>query len=405
MNTAEFFNELLGLTDGWVVSDIHCVEDDIVIDVECRARRFEIDGEAYSSIYDFAPVRMWRHLDTLQYKTFIRCRLPRVKTKQGNVKTIDPPWSRSHQRHTCLFECWAIQTLSMTRNQTKTAEFLRVGFNVVNSIIHSSVQRGLKRRDAEHRQYRRVSIDEKSFRRGHSYISVLSDPDTGNIIDAAEGRSAQSCENLIENGLPGDTKRAVERICVDMWRPYISTSQTMMPHAALTHDRFHLVKHLNAAIDAVRRREMKTNGEELKHSRYALLKNKENRTEKQQEIFDAIRAGNYRVGKAWEVKENFRSLFRTPPQYAPSLFEMWAKDSAATGIKEINKVVDMFRTHAKGVISSLSNTLTNAMAERLNGKIQQLKGIARGYRTFANFRSAILFFYGGLDLYPSLNSG
>jgi transposase len=75
-------------------------------------------------------------------------------------------------------------------------------------------------------------------------------------------------------------------------------------------------------------------------------------------------------------------------------------DATQRKIKEIDKVVEMFNNHISGVINALLTNLTNAMAERLNGKIQELKTVARGYRTFTNFRSAILFFNGGLDLYP-----
>jgi len=76
-------------------------------------------------------------------------------------------------------------------------------------------------------------------------------------------------------------------------------------------------------------------------------------------------------------------------------------DATQRKIKEINKVVKMFNNHISGMINALLLTnLTNAMAEPLNGKIRELKTVARGYRTFANFRSAKLFFNGGLDLYP-----
>ena len=71
-------------------------------------------------------------------------------------------------------------------------------------------------------------------------------------------------------------------------------------------------------------------------------------------------------------------------------------------IKEMVKVAKMFNAHLKGVCNALVEGFSNAMAERLNGKIQEIKATARGYRTFKNFRSAILFFHGGLDLYPQI---
>ena len=60
----------------------------------------------------------------------------------------------------------------------------------------------------------------------------------------------------------------------------------------------------------------------------------------------------------------------------------------------------MFNNHIRGVINALTTSFSNAMAERLNGKIQEIKTAGRGYRTFQNFRNAILFFHGGLNLYP-----
>ncbi|MBA5248047.1 MAG: transposase, partial [Gammaproteobacteria bacterium] len=82
------------------------------------------------------------------------------------------------------------------------------------------------------------------------------------------------------------------------------------------------------------------------------------------------------------------------------LFDAWTKASLALKIETISKVVDMFGRHFKGVVYALASKFSNAMAERLNGKIQILKSVGRGYRTFDKFRSAILFFYGGLDVYP-----
>ncbi len=78
----------------------------------------------------------------------------------------------------------------------------------------------------------------------------------------------------------------------------------------------------------------------------------------------------------------------------------WIRNSTSKQIKEVTKVVTMFEKHLSGVINALITEYSNAMAERLNGKIQELKSIGKGYRTFKNFRSAILFFNGGLNLYP-----
>jgi transposase len=152
------------------------------------------------------------------------------------------------------------------------------------------------------------------------------------------------------------------------------------------------------AINQVRRREVKHH-EELKNTRFALLKNPENFTEKHGIKYEAIADANYEVSKAWQVRENFKDLFSCGKLIAWTLNNKWTADSKRKNKKEIDKVVETFNNHISGVVNALIMNLSNAMAEQLNGKIQELKTVGKGYRTFANFRSAILFFYGGLDLY------
>jgi len=139
-------------------------------------------------------------------------------------------------------------------------------------------------------------------------------------------------------------------------------------------------------------------------SRYAILKNEENLTEKQREKFEMIKSANFEVSKAWHIKENFKELFEfyNEEKEAECLLVNWAHDSFMHGIREVNKVVMMFLSHAKGVVNALISNLNNAMAERLNGKIQEVKLVGRGYRIFENLRNAMLFFHGGLDVYPQI---
>ena len=115
--------------------------------------------------------------------------------------------------------------------------------------------------------------------------------------------------------------------------------------------------------------------------------------------FDAIRNANFEVSKAWQVRENFKDIFSSNKQNGLSIFTFWVVDAINQKVNEVTKVVKMFTKHISGVVNALIMTQSNAMAERLNGKIQELKTVGRGYRTFNNFRSAILFFNGGLDLY------
>jgi transposase len=337
-------------------------------------------------IYDHRTNRRWRHLDTLQFKTHINCSVPRVKSSKG-VKTIKVPWAENYERHTYLFERLTIDLLQATKNQTQTSKLLRCGFNIVNRIIHGSVERGMARR-SQKTSFTNLSIDEKSFKKGHQYVTVVSIPSTGCVIDVCEGRDKDSTKELLENIVAPEYRDEVETISMDMWKAYQSSVAEVLPKTKIkiVHDRFHLIKYLNDAIDKVRRREVKHH-DDLKNSRFALLKNKENLTEKQQIIFDHIQSSNYQVSKAWQTRENFRDIFgSSSTAEALSLFIKWGASVLKTNIKEVIKVAKIFNNHLEGVCNAMVERFSNAMAERLNGKIQEVKAVGRGYRTFKNFR-------------------
>lgn len=398
MVTELFFENLLNLGQDWKVEKIkHDTESDEV-DIFVKwvgAGSLKTDEK----IYDYRKVRRWRHLDILQYKTFISARIPRVKDSTGKVKSLDVPWAGNMGRHTFLFEKCVIDLLLACKNQTKVAQLMRCGFNVVNRIIHLSSQRGVERRDKEI-LYKQLSIDEKSFQKGHKYVSVLSSPDEGFVIDVCNGRKKEDCTKMLEENLSEKQRLHVKNISMDMWKAFISSAKEVLPKTKIVHDRFHLIKYLNDAVDKVRRREVKDN-EALKNSKYALLKNQENLTQAQFWKFDEIIKINFEVSRAWRLKECFKDLFGCDNyEQAFKRYSDWSSFCDWENIKEIMKVVDMFNRNLTGVCNALVEKISNGMAERLNGKIQEIKTHAKGYRKFENFKSAILFFHGGLDLYP-----
>jgi transposase len=264
--------------------------------------------------------------------------------------------------------------------------------------MHKSVERGLTRRTGNE-EYYYLSIDEKAVKKGHKYISILSDELTGIVIEVVGGRDMKSTEKLC-NSLNDRQREEAKTICTDMWKPFIWGAKTFFPNAKNCHDNFHLVSYLNKAVDKVRRREVKKNAE-LKDTKYIFLKDKANFTEKQRLKFEAIKNTNYETSRAWQVKENFRDIqFRQDRKEAFDMYHWWRQDALNANIKEITEVVEMFDRHKIGIINAIETGANNARAERLNGSIQEIKTRGRGYRNTENFRIAILFFHGDLDLIP-----
>ncbi len=177
----------------------------------------------------------------------------------------------------------------------------------------------------------------------------------------------------MERILPKHMRDRIETIPSDMWKAFLKLAENLLPDARLVHDRFHLIKILNKALNNLRRQEAKSHPETLKSSRYALLKNPENRTEKQEETFQMIMDANLKVGVLWQQRENFKAIFRcSSPAEAMTCLKLWLASVRKTGIEQAIKVADTFEERIHGVCNALWCEQSNAKAERMNGKIQVL---------------------------------
>jgi transposase len=401
----DFFNLILDFGDEWVVDSVETDHKgkEVILELKYETGGYYEDPETMVPVklYDHSKMRKWRHIDILEYKCYVKGRVPRIKCADGKVKQVALNWADNFGRHTYHFETKAIKLLQATKNQTKTAEFLNCGFRLVNRVMHACTVRGMARRNLDKMTFEHVGLDEKAFKSGHNYVTVLTHSQTGVVLDVCEGRDEVSVNCLLTEIFTKKQRHSMKTVSMDMWKSYMNSVEKNFQNAEIVHDRYHLITYLNKSIDQVRRRETKDNPE-LKGSRYALLKNQCNLTTKQKNKFEQIKHANYEVSKAWQVKENFKELFglTNNDKDAWELLEMWAQDSYKQCLREVNSVVKTFANHTRGIVNALICDISNAMAERLNGKIQEIKLIGRGYNTFENFRSAILFFNGGLDLFP-----
>ena len=178
---------LLGLQSPWLVKDVKLDLDDKRVEIElvwtAGAKGVcPVCGTA-CALYDWAPERTWRHLDTMQFQTVIRARVPRLQCATDGVKTVAVPWAEPHGRFTRLFVRFAIDVLLCARSLTQAANLLGLSWDEVDHIVRRAVARGLSRR--EFTTLSHLGIDEKSFGAGQSYISLLT--------DLCEQTRAQAC--------------------------------------------------------------------------------------------------------------------------------------------------------------------------------------------------------------------
>jgi transposase len=396
---------LLGLDASWKVSDVSlslegkCVE---IVVAHAGGRVVCPDCGESCSIADHAPERTWRHLDTMQFETRLRARVPRANCKACGVKTTAVPWADKHSRFTLMFEAWAIEVIRACGNVKSAAGLLGLDWDSVHRIMERAVERGLERRELESLQY--LGMDEKSFRRGHNYISLLIDLTGSRVLEVVEGRTEESADGLWKT-LSDEQRQRIAAVAVDMWPAFTNSIETGAEQADIVHDRFHISKHLNEAVDQVRRQEHKTlkntGDQRLKGSKQLWLFNPENISDDRWLEFAVLKEQELKTSRAWAIKEQFRWLWEY--RYAGNarkFFNRWYGWAARSRLKPIIKVAKMLKRHLDNILTYFRHRITNAMSEGFNSRIQSIKSQARGFRAFKNYRTRILFYCGKLDLLP-----
>lgn len=409
MELSTFYKQLLGLGDHWIVTTARLEMDQGQVILEVKH-----DGKGHvcpecgkpAKLHDHAPARKWRHLDTCQMQTLIQCRLPRVRCEEHKVRTVSAPWAEPHGRFTLFFEAICIRLLQATQKKAEVCRLMGLSFDEVDHIQKLAVRRGLSRRSEE--EIQRVGLDEKSMKRGHHYLSVLTDTDRGIVLDVVEHRTEESAKTLLNTGLTEDQRQKILCVTLDMWQAYENAARECLPNADVVFDRFHVSQHLNKAVDQTRREETKQmnrkdreEAQALKNSRYLFLWNMEGIPDHRFVDFIAARKVAEKTSSVWECKEAFRSFWtHANIPTGRNFLENWIEYAKGKRIPALTKVADMLARKAEGVLNYLTHQTTNAGAESLNGKIQQLKCNARGFRAFPNYRTNILFYFGGLDMNP-----
>jgi transposase len=406
MNETQLYQQLLGLTEEWGIADVKIdfekLEVHILIEHKNKKRgKCPECGNNYN-IYDIRDERNWRHLDTMQFKTILHCKIPRVNCPEHGIKTVKTDWAEKYSRYTAMFEKWAIQLLIACKNHTQAEKLLGLSWDEIQKIQEKAVKRGLSRRTVIDTEY--LGVDEKSFQKGHTYATVLYDLESKSVLDVSKDRKEESLDKLL-SPLSDKTKESIKAVAVDMWEPFKTSIEKNLPFAKIVYDKFHIVKHLSEAVDKVRKQEnrllIQQEIEDLKKTKYIWLKNQQNWTEKQAERFKELIQKGLKVGIAWTLKEFFKMFWNLRDIKIAYLFlKIWNKEVLESKLEPMIKFAEMIKGHLTGILNYIEFNITNAVAEGINSKIQYLFYAARGFRNFENFRTAILFYCGNLDMFP-----
>lgn len=401
---AEHYERLLGLDDDWQVLDVELVleEQRVAIRLESVAgAEFCCSGCGEKcSLKDHAKQREWRHMDTMQFETVMRARVPRTDCPECGVKTCAVPWADLHGRFTLMFEAFAVRVLQAASSVEQASKLLGLNWKGLHRIMERAVERGLAKRELDEVEH--VGMDEKSFGRGHDYVSVMTDIDGARVLEVSRGRD-EATANVLWSALAVEQKSHVKAVAMDMWPAFANSAERHVPEAEIVHDRFHISKHLNEAVDKVRRQEHKAlrkeGDETLTGTKQLWLFNPENLSEEKWLVFEPLKQQELKTARAWAIREQFRWFWDY--RYAGNarkFFKQWYQWAIRCRLEPVKKVARMLKCHLDRILSWFRHHISNGMAEGYNSRIQSIKTAARGFRNFANYRTRILFFCGKLNL-------
>lgn len=407
MRDTELYFHLLGLRSPWEVErvEMNMKAQEIVVYVTHGTEASFVCSECGTScpLHDHDDERSWRHLDSCQFKTYLRARIPRVRCKEHGVKQTRVPWAEPKSRFTMMFERFAIDVLLET-DVAGAAAILDVTWDQAHHIMARAVKRGLARR--EQTPVRHLGVDEKAIAKGHRYATLVNDLKRGVVLDVTEHRTKESFKSSLQR-LPSATLAGVEAVAMDMWQPYFETAIEVIPGAAskVVFDRFHIVGHMNKALDKVRRKEhraLRAEGDDrLVGLKYSFLRGAERIDDDVRRRFVRMRETGLRTGRAWSIKELLRGLWDCDSlKDGLHWWSRWYHWATHSRLAPVIAVAKMINRHLPNVMTYFAHRITNAASESINSVVRMLQKRAFGYRNFDNFRTAVLFRCGGLSLYP-----
>jgi transposase len=330
--------------------------------------------------------RRWRALDLATTFCFLEAEAPRVRCRQHGVVVAAVPWARHDARFTRAFED-QVAWLACHCSKTVVAEMMRVAWRSVRGILERVADEARRNVDLLD-GLKRIGIDEISHRKGQRYLTVVVDHHTGRLVWAAAGRDRKTVLAFFDQ-LGEERCNQIELVSCDMASWIAGPVAERCPNAARCVDPFHVIQLATDALDQVRREvwnEARRQGNmelarDLKGARFAVWKNPENLTERQQTKLAEIQKTNGPLYRAYLLKEQLRQIYRVPAEQAEKLLEQWLAWARRSRLPSFVKLAGTITTQRDGILSAVKNGLSNARIEQMNTQIRLLARQAFGFHS------------------------
>lgn len=391
MRVTTAFKRLLDLP-GVTVSEVSFEELRVVVTVKLRRRHLACPkcGFTTRSRYDTRQVpSSWRHLDLGRHRLEVRSSLRRLFCPAHGVHTEGVPFARVGARFTRDFEN-LVGWLATGMDKTALCRLMRIDWDSVGRIIERVMATELDPRRLE--QLFVVGVDEVSWRKGHSYLTLVSNHETGRFVWGAEGKDAATLDGFFDE-LGAEASAAITAMSMDMGPAYEKSARAdgHATKAIICYDPFHVVKLATDALDKVRRatwQEMrtlpdKTAAKRFKGARWVLLKNPTDLNDDQAATLRKLKRQGGALWRAYALKEALRAIFAgdLSEQDVAVLLDRFCSKASRSGIKAFVTVARTIRKRKEGILAAVRLKINNGQHEGLNRRVRLIVNRAYGFHS------------------------
>jgi len=353
--------------------------------------------------------RRWRHLDAGTLMVHLEASTPRVSCPTCGVVTCHIPWARAGTGHTLDFD-HQVAWLATHTSKTATAALIRIAWRTVGAIV-TRVWADIDAVTDRFANVRRIGIDEISYKKGHRYLTIVVDHDTGRLLWAGVGQDAETVDEFFD--ILGPRRCAqITHVSADAAHWIAKSVRTHCPNAIRCADAFHVVAWATKALDQVRRdtwnaaagraRNSAVTGRNstgaaraLKTCRWALWKNPEDLTTRQHDKLAWIAKTDPRLWRAYLLKEGLRHVFKVKGAAGRAALDRWLTWATRCRIPAFVELASTIKRNRTQIDNALDHNLSNALIESMNTKIRQLTRTAYGFTNPEALIALALLAHGG----------
>lgn len=399
MRVTTAFKRLIDLP-GVTVAEVDFSDAKVVVRLKLRSRRLSCPECAFTTLarYDRRPVSSsWRHLDLAAWRLEIRADLRRLECPTHGVRTEAVPFARAGSRFTRDFED-LVGWLATTMDKSALRRLMRIDWDTTGRIIERVIETGLDPQRLNDLFV--IGVDEVSWRKGHSYLTMVSNNATGKFVWGRQGKDTATLDCFFDD-LGQERSEAIEAVSMDLGPAYDKSVRKPghATNAVICYDPFHVVQLATTALDKVRRQiwqELRRLPDQdaahrFKGARWALLKNPGDLNDEQATTLRKLKRQGGQLWRAYALKEALRAVFAGDLSEADValLLDRFCSKASRSGLKPFVTLAQTLRKRRAGILAAVRLGINNARHEGLNRRVRLIINRAYGFHS-ANAALALI---------------